>query len=195
MSERPRLRRILLPIAVFTGVVAVHFAYKGLFPEKNPAQSRWLAVATDRSWMQSYIASGSYWLGYSYALSLAFASVAFRRFRERRVSTARTLAIGGVTLTGILAFAGCFLIGCCGSPMLAVYLSLFGAAFLPFAKPLVAGLTTVSLVGGWWWMTRRAGRPAGASTVAAGTCGCADSGCDPMPRQEVAGTQPAGKRG
>lgn len=68
---------------------------------------------------------------------------------------ARNLAIGGVTLSGVLAVAGCFLLGCCGSPMLAVYLSLFGAAFLPFAKPLVAGLTAASLVAGWWWMKRR----------------------------------------
>lgn len=171
MSERPRFRRMLLPIAVFTGVVAVHFVWKGLFPEKAPAQNRWLSVAADRSWMRSYIASGSYWLGYSYALPLAFASVAFRRFRERRASAARNLAIGGVTLTGVLAFAGCLLIGCCGSPMLAVYLSLFGAAFLPFAGPLVTGLTTLSLIGGWWWMTRRAARSATAA-------GCLDPACD-----------------
>jgi len=172
MSGGPRLRRALLPVLVFIGVVAVHFVWKGLFPEKDPAQSRWVSVAADRSWLQSYIGSGSYWLGYSYALSLAFALVAFRRFRERRASSARNLAIGGITLTGVLAFAGCFLIGCCGSPMLAVYLSLFGAAFLPFARPLVAGLTTLSLIAGWWWMTRRSSRLTNSGVECGPACGC-----------------------
>ena len=41
------------------------------------------------------------------------------------------------------------MLGCCGSPMLAVYLSLFGAAFLPWAKPLIALLTTVTLFAAW----------------------------------------------
>jgi len=47
-------------------------------------------------------------------------------FRQERTVTAGA-AGGGVTLLGALMAGGCFLIGCCGSPMLAVYLSLFGA--------------------------------------------------------------------
>jgi len=39
--------------------------------------------------------------------------------------------------------------------MLALYLSLFGAWFLPLAKPLVAAVTTLSIIGAWWWMKRR----------------------------------------
>lgn len=197
MSKRSRLRRLILPLAVFLTVAVLHFVWKGLFPERDPAQSRWLTVPTNRSWLESYLAPGSYWFGYSYALSVAFAAVAFRRFREQRADSARNFAIGGITLTGVLAFAGCFLIGCCGSPMLAVYLSLFGTAFLPVAKPLMAGLTTISLIGGWWWMTRRTGRIAGVPPAVAPACGCADCGCEPssMPAQEVLGTQPAGKRG
>ena len=54
-----------------------------------------------------------------------------------------------------MAVAGCFLVGCCGSPMLGVYLSLFGAAFLPFAKPLAAGLSTLLILGSYWWMRRQ----------------------------------------
>ena len=38
--------------------------------------------------------------------------------------------MGGITLSGFLAVAGCYLLGCCGSPMLAVYMSLFGVSFL-----------------------------------------------------------------
>lgn len=172
MTGKARPSRALLPFFVFIGVVAVHFVWKGLFPDRDPAQDRWVSVAADRSWLQSYISSGSYWLGYSYALSLAFAAVAFRRFREQRAGAARNLAIGSVTLTGVLAFTGCFLIGCCGSPMLAIYLSLFGAAFLPFAKPLVAGMTTLSLIAGWLWMTRRASRSASAGVACGPACGC-----------------------
>ena len=39
--------------------------------------------------------------------------------------------------------------------MLPVYLSLFGAAFLPWAKPLVAGLTTLMIGATWLWLARR----------------------------------------
>jgi hypothetical protein len=150
-------RRAILPAVVFMVTVAIHFAYLAMFPEHDGVQDRWIAVdqPVQSPVLQRYIQSQSYWLGYSYGLSLAFTAVALRRYREHRFCAARTLAIGGVTLSGVLAVAGCFLLGCCGSPMLAVYLSLFGAAFLPFAKPLVAALTAVSLATGWWWMNHQ----------------------------------------
>lgn len=165
---RRRSERILQPAGVFALVVGVHFVWLGLFPERDPAQNRWLCVASAErtSWLARYIESQSYWLGLSYGLSLAFAVAAFRRYRERQLCAARNLAIGGVTLSGVLAVAGCFLLGCCGSPMLVVYLNLFGAAFLPFAKPLVAGLTATSLAAGWCWM-RRQERLLAATTVSA----------------------------
>jgi hypothetical protein len=151
-----KFRRFLLPLAVFLGVAAAHFVWSGLFPEVDPAQARWASLAAPQaSWLHHYLESQSYWLGYSYALSLAFAVTALRRYREKRYCSAKTLALGGVTMTGFLALAGCFLVGCCGSPMLVVYLSLFGAGFLPLAKPLVAVVTTLSIIGAWWWMKRR----------------------------------------
>ena len=58
-------------------------------------------------------------------------------------------------LTGILYIGGCFLLGCCGSPMLAVYLSLFGSSFLGFTKPLVATITTVSVINNWTFLDRK----------------------------------------
>lgn len=152
------LRRAILPLSVFLGVLAFHYAWLVVFPEQDPAQSRWAEVASDSSsgatWKR-YIQSQSYLLGYSYGLALAFAAFALRRYRESRASGEKNLAMGGVTFTGLLAVFGCYLLGCCGSPMLAVYLGLFGAAFLPFAKPLVAGLTTFSVIVGHWWMHRR----------------------------------------
>jgi len=125
-----------------------------MFPEQDPAQSRWATVAIPTSALAHYVESQDYWLGYSYALALSFSVLALRRYREGRFCAARNMAIGGATFTGFLAVAGCFLAGCCGSPMLVVYLNLFGAAFLPLAKPLMAGVTTISIGTSWWWMNR-----------------------------------------
>ncbi len=169
-----KFRRSLLPFSVFLGVVGAHFVWSGLFPEVDPAQARWASMpaAGASSWFNTYLETQGYWLGYSYALSLAFATAALRRYREKRYCSAKTLALGGVTLTGFLALAGCFLVGCCGSPMLVIYLSLFGAWFLPLAKPLVAVVTTISIIGAWWWMKRH--QPPADPTLTASSC---NKGC------------------
>lgn len=150
------LRRSALPVMVFVVVALVHFFWINAFPEQSAAQSRWATVLTveEPSWMGRYIEGQNYWLGYTYALSLAFAAIAFRRYREKNSSSGKTLALGSMTFSGFIAFAGCFLLGCCGSPMLAVYLSLFGTGFLPLAKPLIAVLTTALVGASWWWMSR-----------------------------------------
>jgi hypothetical protein len=169
-----RARRILLPAGTFVIVLAIHYVWTGLFPERDPAQDRWVsAPAAEISWFRRYVETQSYWMGYSYSVALTFAVVALRRYQENRLCGARNLAIGGVTLSGFLAVAGCFLLGCCGSPMLAVYLSLFGASFLPFAKPLVAGITSITILAGWFWLNRRS--PARALNTAPSTdpaCHC-----------------------
>lgn len=165
-----RLQRLLIPAGVFVIVFIAHYIWLGLFPEHNAAQNLWESVNTD--WLQTYFASQNYWLGFSYALSLAFATYAILRYREERLSRTRNLAVGGVSFTGFLAVAGCFLLGCCGSPMLAVYISLFGTAFLPFIpfmKPLVALVTVVSISLALVWMTRR--------NRSAVNCECGECGC------------------
>ena len=58
---------------------------------------------------------------------------------------------------GILMVGGCFLIGCCGSPMLAVYLSIFGAKALGVGKPSTALVTLLSTGCGYYWLSRRMG--------------------------------------
>jgi len=172
-----RLQRGFIPLLVFLGVAIVHFLWTGLFPDVDPAQSRWLTVASapDISLLQRYLDTQSYWLGYSYGLSLAFASFAFLRWRERRQCAARNVAVGGITLSGFLAVAGCFLLGCCGSPMLVVYLNLFGASFLPLAKPIVAGITTLTIFWFVWWMNRRDTKEASPATpdTSGNACDCA----------------------
>jgi len=61
-------------------------------------------------------------IGLAYAWAAAFATWALGRFiffRQER-AVAAGAAVGGMTLVGILMAGGCFLIGCCGSPMLGV---------------------------------------------------------------------------
>ncbi len=155
------LQRSLLPIAVFAAVMGLHYVWTGRSLEGaciDETLPNGQTVCHELSGWSAYVESKSYWLGYSYGLSLAFAGVALRRYREQRLCADRNLAIGGVTLSGFLAVAGCFLVGCCGSPMLGVYLSLFSASFLPWAKPLVAGLTTVMIAASYWWMRNRSGK-------------------------------------
>jgi hypothetical protein len=149
-------RQALLPGGVLLAVLCIHFVWLGVFPETNSVQDRWVTAGPNPqgSWLIRYIENQSYFLGYSYALCLSFASVALRRYWQERACEARNLAIGSTTLSGFLAVAGCFLLGCCGSPMLVVYLNLFGAKFLPLARPLVAILTTLTICAAWWWMNR-----------------------------------------
>lgn len=124
-----KIRRALLPLTVFLAVLGAHLVWLGLLPEQNPAQSRWAEVpATDRSWLREYLGGGSYWIGYSYGISLAFAAVGIRRYREQRLAASRNLALGSVSLSG--------------------------AAFLPWAKPLVAFLPTVTLLVAWRFSLR-----------------------------------------
>lgn len=175
------IRRAILPAAVFAAVIALHIVYRGVFPEHDPAQDRWATplAADGPSWVESYIQTGSYWNGISYAIPLAFAASMFRRYRARRRSADAKLAVGGLTISGVMSVVGCFLAGCCGSPMLGVYLGFFGAAFLPFAKPLSAILSAVSVTLAWLWMRRRERRlmAAGGACPPSAACACGP-GCD-----------------
>lgn len=155
MNSTPNyLRRAILPITVFMTVLIVHFAWLWVFPEQDAVQSRWVTLEIEQSPLDLYVENQSYFLGYSYALALSFTVVAIRSYREHQCFTNKKFALGGLTFSWILAVAGCYLIGCCGSPMLVVYLSLFGSTFLKFAKPLVAFITTLSVALSWWWIRK-----------------------------------------
>jgi hypothetical protein len=149
-----RLYQVILPLIIFLFVWSIHFLWHGLFPEQDSSQWLTITSSAESSWWYQYVENQNYYIGFSYALSLAFAAVALRRYKQQQLCQARSLAIGSITLSGFFAVAGCYLLGCCGSPMLAVYLSLLGTSFLPFAKPLIAILTTIFIVSGWWWMNR-----------------------------------------
>ncbi len=142
----------LLTLAAFLITLIFHYVWLGIFPETDPAQSQWVLVPVERSLWDLYLETESYWLGYSYALCVAFIVMASQRYLLTRCKTTGRMVFGGVTFTGGLAVLGCFLIGCCGSPMLIVWINLFGAGFVPLAKPLVALVTTCSIVIAWYWM-------------------------------------------
>ena len=63
---------------------------------------------------------------------------------------------GGLTLSGVLWGGVCFFTGCCGSPMLPIYLGLLGPKFLSVTKPLTFVITVVSIIVGYAWMVKRA---------------------------------------
>jgi hypothetical protein len=145
----------LFPTISFITTFILHYIYLGLFPEQDPAQSGWAVIPIEVSWLGKYIEEQNYWLGYSYGLSLAFVVGAFEKYRQSRCRASGSLAVGGLGFSGVLALAGCFLVGCCGSPMLIVWINIFGVAFLPFAKPLVAIVSTVTMAVAWWWLSRK----------------------------------------
>jgi hypothetical protein len=153
----------LIPAVVFVAIFVTHAFYVGACATSAPSGWTDFGIST---YVGGPLGLGAYWrgqdyfIGFSYALAAAFAAWALSRsilFRQGRTVTAGAAA-GGVTLLGALMAGGCFLIGCCGSPMLAVYLSLFGAKALGLGKPLMALITLVSVSCGYWCLSRRFAR-------------------------------------
>jgi hypothetical protein len=148
---------LLLGTAAFVAVFLGHLLYLGYLT--GAAQKDWADnFDPSVSFWQSYVINQDYFVSFSYALSASFAVWATARFVYSRRRAAAIGAVGGVSLLTFMATAGCFLIGCCGSPMLAVYLSLFGAKALGLGKPLMALVTLVSVSCGYWCLSRRLSR-------------------------------------
>ncbi len=157
--------KALYPAIAFLVVLVGHATYS--IWDALRVAGQWVQVGGNSSFAQAFIGyfkDMDVMLGISYALSAAFTIYAFQRLREGRTRGVAGM-LGGATLTGLLYFGGCFLIGCCGSPMLVVYLNLFGASFLGFTKPIILALTAISIMLGYFWMERK---------TKAGTCDCAD---------------------
>ena len=151
-----------LPVRLIAAGVA-HALYVGACAASPPSGWTDFDISAD---VVGPLGLGAYWrgqdyfIGFSYALAAAFATWALSRsilFGQGRTVTAGAAA-GGMTLVGALMAGGCFLIGCCGSPMLAVYLSLFGAKALGLGKPLMALVTLISVSFGYWCLSRRLAR-------------------------------------
>ena len=148
--------RKLLPVTAGLIVFGAHVAGFLLFPEPNA--SEWGSVIPSFSdSMRTYIACGAHWLGASYAMSAAFTAHALLIFRENR-RKAVAGAVGGLAAMGTLYAAGCFAIGCCGSPMLPIYLSLLGGKVVGIGGPIMFGLTLLSVGIGFMILRRKARR-------------------------------------
>lgn len=195
------IRRWLLPLVVFVltmGVQAFYVRHEARQPVQGWAADS--AIVDNGLWgFRPYMESRNYLTGYSYALPLAFAAVALRRYREcrqRRKCAAGKAAVGGITLSAALAGSGCFLLGCCGSPMLGIYLSFFGAAFLPLVKPLIAAVTTLMVAFSYyWWIWRPIRNDAKLSSERCEPdCGCeAPASAKIRPNDVARPTKPAWK--
>lgn len=145
------MKKVLLSVSAFVGVLVLHAWY--FVVQGKKLADRW-AMTNETNYLQLYVERSDYLVGASYALAIGFSVFALLRFLETRKKGFAGL-VGGITLTGVLYVAGCFLLGCCGSPMLAVYMTLFGSSFLGFTKPLTFALTLASIVVGYIWMERK----------------------------------------
>ena len=138
-----KIKKITVSLTTFITVFMLHLFYYKI-TESSCAGS---------GWFQKYIMEQEYVLGISYALSFAFMAFAFLKFKENRKKALKA-ALGGGILAIILWFL-CFLFGCCGSPMLIVYLNLIGLSKLKVPK-LVLLIMTVIFVGiGYIWLIRK----------------------------------------
>jgi len=146
--------RKVLPVTVGLIVFGSHIAWYVLFPETNA--SVWGNVAPSFSdGLHAYSAFGAPWLGASYALSAVFTMYGLLTFRESRRKAAAG-AVGGLAAMGALYAVGCFALGCCGSPMLPIYLSLLGGKFGGVGGPVMFGLTLLSVGIGFLILGRKA---------------------------------------
>lgn len=142
---------------VFLAVLIGHFFYVTQSVNTSNGDSPWASYRLEQpqeSRLNRYIGQSEYWLGLSYGLAGAFALFCFMRaIRLRRESLAASA--GGLAFGGLLWAGICFLVGCCGSPMLPIYLGLLGPQFLGVTKPLTFALTVISILIGYRLMLKR----------------------------------------
>ncbi|MEM2145425.1 MAG: DUF4346 domain-containing protein [Candidatus Jordarchaeaceae archaeon] len=150
-------RKLFFTSVGFVSVFLLHTFY--VISKISRISAKWVAIG-DTNPFSLYLRQQDYFIGLSYATAFAFTIYAFLKFIEGhnkklgRNKMGLISAIGGIGFANILYFGLCFILGCCGSPMLVVYLSLFGASFLGFTKPLVLLITIVSVAVGVIWMNK-----------------------------------------
>ncbi|PIP20294.1 MAG: hypothetical protein COX40_05490 [Candidatus Omnitrophica bacterium CG23_combo_of_CG06-09_8_20_14_all_40_11] len=104
-------------------------------------------------WFSKYIEDKEYFLGISYGLSFAFIVFAFLKYKQNRRSALKAAAGGG--LLAVVLWLSCFLFGCCGSPMLIVYLNLIGLSNLKIPKLVLLIMTIIFIGIGYIWLNRK----------------------------------------
>lgn len=145
-----------LSLLVFVIVYAAHAFYLSLIAS-TPTEG-WAndgVMGSVSLGFGPYLHGQDFYTGFSYALGGAFAVWAIGIFLRSRQAAMAAGAAGSISLVGILMATGCFLIGCCGSPMLGIYLGIFGANALGIGKPMMALVSLISVVIGYLYLSRR----------------------------------------
>ena len=143
-----KIKKIVVIVTVFILVFMTHLLYFKIKLAKKPCESI--------AWFQEYIKGQEYFLGLSYALSFAFIVFAFFKFKENRKNALKAAMGGG--LFAIMLWVFCFLFGCCGSPMLIVYLNLIGIANLKIPKLILLLMTIIFVVLGYIWLIKKSAK-------------------------------------
>ncbi len=138
----------LITASVFCVILAGHFIYSvPAAGSTSTVNGQWASYDLDQpqeSRLTRYMQAGDYWLGLSYALAGGFASFCLLRAIRRR-RQAIISSTGGIALSGLLWAGVCFFTGCCGSPMLPIYLGILGPKFIGVTKPLTFAITVLSI--------------------------------------------------
>jgi len=138
-----KAKHILAPLVTFIIVFILHLLYFKI-TERN---------CEAISWFHMYIRGQEYLLGISYALSIAFITFSFLKFKENRKNALKAATAGGFFT--IILWLFCFLSGCCGSPMLIVYLNLLGISGLKIPKLFLLLMTIIFIGAGFFWLIKR----------------------------------------
>lgn len=144
-----KLYRIGVPLFFFLFTIVVHFVLTDFAVYR--VESQWEEVSLT-SHIVNHFTNKNIYLGYSYAIASAFASLCLLNLIT--ASGGLKQSIRGITISAILWGTICFMSGCCGSPMLAVYLSLFGSAVVGVTKPITAAITTLSIALSYYYVLR-----------------------------------------
>jgi len=109
---------------------------------------------TSRGFLLLYLIIHFLWVSKNLAPKLQLADV--KSVSENRQKKRNNRIFRDVTFSALLATFGCFMIGCCGSPIAIVYINMFGSSYLNVAKPLIFVITLVSIVNAYrkWQKTQ-----------------------------------------
>jgi hypothetical protein len=142
---------IYIPLAIFFSIFLFHITYLSHSSKYGCFQNQ---SADLISGFKTYISHSDFYLGYSYSLAGSMTAYAVIVKLENRRCGGVGIA-GGISLLTIVYGVGCFFTGCCGSPLLPVYLSFFGAKVLGIAKPFIATISTISVIIGYIWISKK----------------------------------------
>lgn len=138
-----KAKNILVPLVTFIIVIFLHLLYFKTTEKKCEAIG----------WFERYIREQEIFIGISYALSTAFIAFSFLKFKEGRKGALKAAGAGGFFT--IILWLFCFLSGCCGSPMLIVYLNLLGISSLKIPKMLLLLMTILFIGIGYLWLMKK----------------------------------------